>query len=733
MSLQGERETLKGDVEGVQTQLKLMCDYREVKDGQVSYANERYDKAKEYVTQHERERETLQKMVTEKDTRLEGLRKKLTEANRSLRAKNDLVVESERQATQLTVDKERLSEEVQTLKTQIMQSEGELRSESMTRMDTLNGNIVQVLGSLEVYSKENTELIAKAKHMEGSVIPRLKEEVVQAQAQLSETQKQSSSVIKDYEVSIQELQGQVGDLERQLTIKEKALSEPRLDGILIMSGPEDRAALEICKSEHSDFTALQQRLAECESANSELKAKYRDAVSNSDRGPTKLESVIEKLDLAREEIRGLYEKQVVPDVQTSNVSDREPRQGEVETQDAEQQNRIKTLDGRGEDLRRQEYTIHLLNVQLSEYRREADVVQSLNTRLQGTVSALSIDKRDLTQKVSTVTAERDAALKARTDAYRERDAVTEAVKHASEENKIATKELIDLKAERNRLMKQLVAAYGRAEGATQQLIEERNRSSNPPKGPEHPVSQERIVPLQHELDSVQDEMLDNADAEVTHAARSTDRIAMNRNPHNSINVPEQAATSEDMANITHRSRSQAPFSRKRVANDQLHDDREQWRPYRVAQSVEGATGRRIASDNDGTATPEQQAGRVSAGAPITNPPDPQRYIYPIDDAWDENFGDGRIPATVINKLRSQMKAWSKKKPNWTGSDRRRCANSFASRKPGDREDMHGCDACAEKSLICVAVYQKPIELLPLKDAGQVSISGEGHWFRRKMD
>ncbi len=65
---------------------------------------------------------------------------------------------------------------------------------------------------------------------------------------------------------------------------------------------------------------------------------------------------------------------------------------------------------------------------------------------------------------------------------------------------------------------------------------------------------------------------------------------------------------------------------------------------------------------------------------MTNPSDPQRHSYPVAEAWTENFGDGRIPARVIDKLRSQIKAWNKKKPMWAGSDKRRCADNFAGKK-----------------------------------------------------
>lgn len=65
-----------------------------------------------------------------------------------------------------------------------------------------------------------------------------------------------------------------------------------------------------------------------------------------------------------------------------------------------------------------------------------------------------------------------------------------------------------------------------------------------------------------------------------------------------------------------------------------------------------------------------------------------------------------------------------------GSERRRCANSFAGKRADAWEETYGCGACADKGLVCVAVYQHAIELLPLKDAREGDAGGEGYWFKR---
>jgi len=96
------------------------------------------------------------------------------------------------------------------------------------------------------------------------------------------------------------------------------------------------------------------------------------------------------------------------------------------------------------------------------------------------VSAPSIDKCDLTQKVIAITTRRDtameeehAALKARTDAYRERAEMAGYLQHTSGDNSIITEDIRKLMIEKIALLRELEMVKNKADEAAHSLTERR--------------------------------------------------------------------------------------------------------------------------------------------------------------------------------------------------------------------------------------------------------------------
>lgn len=137
--------------------------------------------------------------------------------------------------------------------------------------------------------------------------------------------------------------------------------------------------------------------------------------------------------------------------------------------------------------------------------------------------------------------------------------------------------------------------------------------------------------------------------------------ASNRDPDNRIGFPStQGSFTRDRFDSVIREenhgiltgRTQAPTSRKRVADDQTYDEQERRKRAQTGRDVQEASERSPTSVDK---TPSL-TGESSVGPPIINPPNPRHHVYAVTIVWAEDFGDGRIPPVVIDKLRLQMKA-----------------------------------------------------------------------------
>lgn len=131
-------------------------------------------------------------------------------------------------------------------------------------------------------------------------------------------------------------------------------------GILIMSSPDDQAALDQCKSEHSDIAAIREQLTELTTENNGLKVRCRELEHTRETGDEETQAIMKELGSAREEIRQLNEKQVNVDARNSK------KEKEAKARDTQQRDVITTPEAQLECFESQESTNHRSNGQLSE-------------------------------------------------------------------------------------------------------------------------------------------------------------------------------------------------------------------------------------------------------------------------------------------------------------------------------------------------------------------------------
>ena len=90
----------------------------------------------------------------------------------------------------------------------------------------------------------------------------------------------------------------------------------------------------------------------------------------------------------------------------------------------------------------------------------------------------------------------------------------------------------------------------------------------------------------------------------------------------------------------------------------------------------------------------------------------------IDDVLDKDFTADPIPQAILKKLRGKIRGWDKTRENWrAGSSDRlpKCAESFSFKRGTHwvNDNCHrACSYCTDRRLLCVAVVNHHIEILP---------------------
>ncbi len=204
LTLRIERKKLQDDNENTQRQLNVLCDYRDLKDGQVFNANANADSLRASIAQHEEDKKGLQALVSTQKLELLQQSDQMTNTNYLLESittsRNDLAAESERHVSQL---------------------------------------------------QACTDSTRRVKNLEEVVIPKLKEQLSVTKRSLEKAEEASNTPLRLH-IELESLRGK-----QSSQPKERSES---LSSSVTITNSIDEAALEKCKLEHSDVDNLRDRI-----------------------------------------------------------------------------------------------------------------------------------------------------------------------------------------------------------------------------------------------------------------------------------------------------------------------------------------------------------------------------------------------------------------------------------------------------------------------------------------
>lgn len=135
---------------------------------------------------------------------------------------------------------------------------------------------------------------------------------------------------------------------------------------------------------------------------------------------------------------------------------------------------------------------------------------------------------------------------------------------------------------------------------------------------------------------------------------------------------------------------------------------------RQGNAANSSSGVHNEQRHDPNMAPDPNIGR-SRQSPVLRP----GTLWRIEDALDKSSTAPPIPQQILMKLRGQIRRWDRQKANWrAGSIDRlpKCAENFVSKRGTrwvDGNNRRACAHCTAHRLLCVAVANHCVEILPV--------------------